>query len=142
MTDLPHRRPISKKVLVSPGPVARRLPVGDRLDDPAHLVHPPGLTWHEGEERLVPAGGVVGRLRAGRELVDARRQVGEEARGHGERLLLGAGHVVDRTVAGVDVGVAELLLRDGAERRPLHEGGPGDHHLGGLPHDDGVVRRR
>ena len=76
-----------------------------------------------------------------RQLVHVRRQVGEEAPGAFEGLRLRVHGVVDRSVRGVDAGVAELLLGHHSAAGPLDQGRSGDHHLGGVADDDRVVRR-
>ena len=78
------------------------------------------------------AGSVARRDR--RRLVDARRQVRQEAPGHRHRLLLGLGEVVDRAVAAVDLPAAEVLLGDVVAHGVADDRRAGDEQLGDVAH--------
>ena len=124
-----------------PGPAVQRgdreerALVDDELDEPLGVVHPARLAGHERRQRLVATVDRIGRLAARRHLVDARRQVREELADHRDRLLLGAGEVVDDAAhPGVDLRAAELLLGDVDPERRLDDRRAAREHLGVVDH--------
>ncbi len=111
-----------------------RTSIGHQGDGAAHVEGGGALAWHDGEQLVVaPVDGIVGGQDGGR-LVDAGGQVGEEALGLGERLLLGLGQVVDRAVAAVDAPVAEILLGDVVAHGVADHRRAGNEELGDIAH--------
>ena len=139
MIDLPHCRPISKN------DECRRLSRSDdRLDDgDASCRRDAGCAARSTAASPRGARGRRCTAARGRQLVDRRRQVREEAASQRERFVLGLGLVVDGAVRDVDVAAAELVLVVvRARHREVDERRPGDHHLRGVLDDHRVVARR
>lgn len=114
-----------------------RAPVDDRLDDRAHLVDLLAVARHRIHQCFVAALRIVGAAQGRRQLVHRGRQVRQEAPRAGEGLFLGVDGMIDRAGAGLDVGAAELLLREVLPQR-LHHRRPRDEHRG-LPGHDRIV---
>ena len=102
--------------------------VHDRFEDGADLVHLAAVARHRLDEELLAAVRRVAARAARRQVERRRRQVGEEAPGPFERLLLALDLVVDGAVGGVDRGAAELLLGHRLAE-PRDDGRAGDEHL-------------
>lgn len=101
-----------------------RAEVHDRLDDLAHLVDLAAVARDDRDELPVSARGIVGGFCAGGQFVDRGRQIGEEAPGALEGLVLARRLVVDRAVAGVDLRAAQGLLVDILAEAERTTGGP------------------
>ena len=76
----------------------------------------------------------------GRRLVDRRRQVGQEAAGRGEGLVLAVGRLVDGAGAQLDLPAAQLLLVVLLGAEAIHHRRAGDEHRRDLLHHHRVVR--
>ena len=111
--------------------------VDHRVDDRAHLVDLAAVARHRLHQRFLRALRIVVAGYGRRQLVDRRRQIGEETPGAGEGFLLGIDGMVDAAGAGLDVGAAEFLFCQ-VLTEPFHHRRAGDEHRRRLGHD-GIV---
>ena len=112
-----------------------RVLVGHQPDRAADVERRRALARDQREQLLLAAvGGIGGSSAHRRRLVDARRQVRQEAARLRHRLLLGLGEVVDRAVAAVDVPAAEVLLGDVVAHGVADDRRTGDEQLGDVAH--------
>lgn len=105
--------------------------VDDRLDDRPHLVDLLAVARHRVHQRFFGALRIVGAGHGRRQFVNGRRQIREEAPYAGKGLLLGLDGMIHRAGAGLDVGAAEILLRQ-ILPQPLHHWRARDEHRGFL----------
>ena len=108
--------------------------VDDGLDDGAHLVDLAAVARHRLHQRFLRALGIVVAGKRRRQFIDRRRQIGQEAPGAGERLLLGIDRMIDAAGAGLDIGAAEFLLGE-ILAEAFHHRRTRDEHRRVLGHD-------
>ena len=109
--------------------------VDDCVDDGAHLVDLAPVARDDAEQALLAPVGRIAALGPRRDAVDRRRQVGQEAAGAGERLLLGVDGMIDGAGPALHLPAAELLLAQVLADAGYHGRAGHEHGRGRLGHD-------